>query len=91
MLTDEAPPPKVAANVAQGNAPPPPTAQDEALRAMEAQIRDLVISLLEKQTMEALGTPGIRDSLKAQLSDTISALARSPTKLPVFLPQFVIQ
>ena len=65
--------------------------QDEELRAMEAQIRDLVISLLEKQTMEALGTPGIRDSLKAQLSDTISALARSPTKLPVFLPQFVIQ
>ena len=33
MLTDEAPPPKVAANVTQANAPPPPTAQDEALRA----------------------------------------------------------
>lgn len=33
MLTDEAPPPKVAANVAQADAPPPPTAQDEALRA----------------------------------------------------------
>lgn len=33
MLTDEAPPPKVAANVAQADAPPPPTPQDEALRA----------------------------------------------------------
>lgn len=33
MLTDEAPPPKVAANVAQGDAPPPPNPQDEALRA----------------------------------------------------------
>ena len=65
--------------------------QDEELRAREAQIRDLVISLLEKQTMESLGTPGIRDSLKAQLSDTITALAGSRTRLRVFLPQFVIQ
>ncbi len=33
MLTDEAPPLKAATNLAQGDAPPPPTAQDEALRA----------------------------------------------------------
>lgn len=65
--------------------------QDEELWAKEAQIRDLVISLLEKETMETLGTPGIRDSLKAQLSDTISIIAGSKTKLHVFLPQFVIQ
>ncbi|MEA2239461.1 MAG: hypothetical protein QOC81_4185 [Thermoanaerobaculia bacterium] len=33
MLTDEAPPPKTSTNLAQADAPPAPTAQDEALRA----------------------------------------------------------
>ena len=33
VLTDEAPPPKVKENVAQADAPPPATPQDEALRA----------------------------------------------------------
>lgn len=33
MLTDEAPPVKKIDNVAQADAPPPPTPQDEALRA----------------------------------------------------------
>jgi YHS domain-containing protein len=33
MLTDEAPPLKPVVNVAQADAPPPPTPQDEALRA----------------------------------------------------------
>lgn len=33
MLIDEAPPPKTTTNLAQANAPLPPTAQDEAMRA----------------------------------------------------------
>ena len=33
MLTDEAPPIKTATGLAQADAPPPPTPQDEALRA----------------------------------------------------------
>lgn len=33
MLTDEAPPVKTVTGLAQADAPPPPTAQDEALRA----------------------------------------------------------
>lgn len=65
--------------------------QDEKLRAQEPQIRDVIIALLEKQTMEQLSAPGVRDTLKAQLSDTISAIAGTKTKLRVFLPQFVIQ
>lgn len=64
---------------------------DAVLRRQEARIRDLAISLLERLTMEALSTPGIRDSLKRQLSDTISAVAGTSTKLRVFLPQFVVQ
>ncbi len=64
---------------------------EETLRRKEPQIRDVVISLLEKQTMERLSVVGIRDSLKAQLGDTITAIAATKTKLKVFLPQFVIQ
>jgi YHS domain-containing protein len=33
MLTEEAPPPKSLDNLAQADAPPPPTPQDEAMRA----------------------------------------------------------
>lgn len=69
----------------------PDAKMEENLRRKEAQIRDVVISLLEKQTMEKLSMEGIRDSLKAQLGDTITAIAATKTKLKVFLPQFVIQ
>ncbi len=69
----------------------PDAKMEETLRHREAQIRDLVISLLEKQTMETLSSEGIRDELKAQLGDTISALVGTKKKLKVFLPQFVIQ
>lgn len=70
-----------------------PNAKLEAqLRSREAQIRDIVIALLERQTMETLALPGIRDSLKTQLSDTISVIAgMGKARLNVFLPQFVIQ
>ena len=64
----------------------------ERLRADEAVIRDVVIALLERKSMEMLARPGIRDSIKAELSDTISALSGHPgDKLKVYLPQFVIQ
>ncbi len=69
-----------------------PDAKMEALlRSREPQIRDVVIAMLERQTMEQLASAGIRDTLKHQLSDTISSLAGSRARLRVFLPQFVIQ
>ncbi|MDX2057830.1 MAG: flagellar basal body-associated FliL family protein [Gemmatimonadales bacterium] len=64
---------------------------EEHLRAREAQIRDVVIAMIETLTMDNLSQPGIRDSLKTVLSDTISTIAGSKAKLRVFLPQFVIQ
>jgi flagellar FliL protein len=69
----------------------PNAAMEALLRSREAQIRDLVITMLERQTMESLAQPGIRDTLKAQLSDTITALSGQSSRLRVFLPQFVIQ
>ena len=41
--------------------------------------------------METLSSEGIRESLKSQLSDTITAIVAAKAKLRVFLPQFVIQ
>ncbi|MGE0443260.1 MAG: flagellar basal body-associated protein FliL [Gemmatimonadales bacterium] len=64
---------------------------EELLRGREAQIRDVVIAMLERKTMDDLSVTGIRDSIKAELSDTITAIAGMKTKLRVFLPQFVIQ
>lgn len=64
---------------------------DEDLRRREPLIRDVVIALLEKQSMESLARPGIRDSLKAAIADTVTILAGSKQRLAVFLPQFVIQ
>ena len=63
----------------------------EDLQAREPQIRDVVIALLEKQTMEGLAVPGARDSIKALLADTISAIVGHKSRLKVFLPQFVVQ
>ncbi|MFN0181399.1 MAG: flagellar basal body-associated protein FliL [Gemmatimonadales bacterium] len=69
----------------------PDAAFEEHLRRREPQIRDVVIALLEQKTMEQLAQPGMRDTLKLQLSDTISVIAGVTTPLRVFLPQFVIQ
>lgn len=69
----------------------PDAAFEEHLRRREPQIRDVVIALLEQKTMEQLAQPGMRDTLKLQLSDTISVIAGVTKPLRVFLPQFVIQ
>lgn len=62
---------------------------EEALRARDAQIRDVVIALLERKTMDALSQPGARDVLKKEMADTLGRL--SGARLRVYLPQFVIQ
>jgi flagellar protein FliL len=69
---------------------PTPKVGDE-LRAQELRIRDLIIGLLERQTMQDLSTPGIREDLKGQIADTIGALMGQAGKIRVLLPQFVVQ
>jgi flagellar basal body-associated protein FliL len=64
---------------------------EEQIRAREPQIRDVLIALLERQTLESLGQPGARDSIKRAMTDTITALAAGGGKIQVYLPQFVIQ
>jgi len=69
----------------------PDAAFEALLRSREPQIRDVVIAMLERQTMESLSITGIRDTLKAQIADTITTLSGAKSKLRVYLPQFVIQ
>jgi flagellar basal body-associated protein FliL len=59
------------------------------LHRREAHVRDIVISVLEDQTMAALSRPGARDSVKVRLASAIRPLIDN-TSVTVYLPQFVI-
>jgi flagellar FliL protein len=64
---------------------------EEFLRSREVMIRDLIVGLLERQTMETLGQPGIRDLLKQAIADTVRALFPTLGPVRALLPQFVVQ
>jgi flagellar protein FliL len=61
------------------------------LRAREVQVRDLVISRLESQTMATLTQPFARDSIKRQLAEAVMTVVGPRATVRVYLPQFVIQ
>jgi flagellar FliL protein len=61
------------------------------LRAREVQVRDLVISRLESQTMATLTQPFARDSIKRQLAEAVMTVVGPKATVRVYLPQFVIQ
>ena len=66
----------------------------EVLRQREIEVRDVVISTLESNTLAQLTQPGARDSLRASLAHALHPLlgdAGEDEHLRVFLPQFVIQ
>jgi flagellar basal body-associated protein FliL len=61
------------------------------LRAREVELRDVVISTLERHTLEELARPGARDSVRAELAAAVAPMVGEGGALRVFLPQFVIQ
>ncbi|MGH7741115.1 MAG: flagellar basal body-associated FliL family protein [Candidatus Eiseniibacteriota bacterium] len=61
------------------------------LRDREVQVRDVVIATLERQTMETLVQPGVRDAIKHDLTEAVTPIAAPTAWLHVYLPQFVIQ
>ena len=63
----------------------------EELRYQEVQLRDLVISTLEEQTMEMLTRRGARDSIKSVLAHAVTPLVGEGAHVQVYLPRFVIQ
>ena len=66
-------------------------AAENALKEHDVQLRDLVVSRLESQTMQVLTQPFARDSVKRQLATAVAAIIGPKTKVNVYLPQFVIQ
>lgn len=63
---------------------------EERMRDSEVRVRDLVVTVLENQTMEALTQPGARDRVKRQLAAAVMDIADDP-HMVVYLPQFIIQ
>lgn len=64
---------------------------EEKLRAHDDEIRDRVISVLEKQTIESLSAPGARDTLRRRIAAATMSLTGTSDPSKIFLPQFVIQ
>jgi flagellar basal body-associated protein FliL len=67
------------------------TKLEEMLRAHDDQVRDRVIGVLEKQTIESLSAAGARDSLRGMIARALVPIIPSADPARIFLPQFVIQ
>ena len=69
-----------------------PDARVEArLRERDFQVRDAVIAVLERQSLETITAPGGRDSVKARLAETLGPMVGRGVPMHIYLPQFVIQ
>lgn len=67
-------------------------AQLDALKARDAEMRDVVIAALGSRTVDQLADMTLRDSLKVQLATTVSKeLKKKKAVKRVYFPQFVIQ
>jgi flagellar FliL protein len=66
----------------------------DELRAHEIELRDHVVSLLSKETLDRLTAQNARDSLRADLLKVILPVLGpdgADTELKIYLPQFVVQ
>ena len=63
----------------------------DALRAHDDAVRDRVISVLEKESIESLSAPGARDTLRTRIARALAPYTGITDPSRVFLPQFVIQ
>lgn len=66
----------------------------EVLRTRDIEVRDIIISTLESNSLAQLTQPGARDSLRHRLASALHPVlgeAGADAHLRVFLPQFVIQ
>lgn len=66
-------------------------ATEQFMKDHEAEIRDRILALLSKKTVEELTEPGERDAIKKQVLDAVTPIFPKGAVLKVFFPQFVIQ
>jgi flagellar protein FliL len=64
---------------------------EQIMKDHEAEVRDRILALLGKKTVEELTEPGERDAIKKQVLDAVIPIFPKGTVLRVFFPQFVIQ
>jgi flagellar FliL protein len=64
---------------------------EQIMKDHEAEVRDLILALLGKKTVEELTDPARRDAIKKQVLDAVMPVFPKNTVLKVFFPQFVIQ
>jgi len=64
---------------------------EQRMRDHEAEVRDRILSLLSKKTVDELTDVNSRESIKKQVLDAVSPLFAKGDVVKVFFPQFVIQ
>lgn len=63
----------------------------ERLRLRDLQLRDEVVAVLGRETLESLTAPGGRDSLRDRLAAAVRPFVSKRARPRVYLPQFVVQ
>jgi flagellar FliL protein len=64
----------------------------EAMKAKDAELRDVVLVTLGAKTVEQLADMSLRDSLKSELATAAKKLLKKKSaRVKVYFPQFVIQ
>jgi flagellar protein FliL len=63
----------------------------DQLKARDAEVRDLVISLIGAKTVEEVSSVEGREAMKTELRDSVRAMLPRGSIGRVYLPQFVIQ
>ena len=64
---------------------------EQLMKDHEAEVRDRILALLGKKTVEELTDPAQRDAIKKQVLEAVTPVFPKGTVLKVFFPQFVIQ
>ena len=66
-------------------------AGEQLMKDREAEVRDRILGLLGKKTIDELSDIGNRDAIKKEMLEAVSPVFPKGAVLKVFFPQFVIQ
>lgn len=64
---------------------------EELMKDREPEVRDRILGVLGRKTVDELSDINKRDAIKAELLDAVAPLFPKNSLLKVFFPQFVIQ
>jgi flagellar FliL protein len=64
---------------------------EESMKEKDAEVRDLIVSLFSKKTVDQLAEATLRDGFRAEAVAAVSPLLPKKAIRRVFFPQFVIQ